>query len=227
MKHIPIDEDKEIEDPYSSTPVRRIIGHHTLDMLSFQNLSNIYMIIAPIVVLVILVAIKLGTFAILINKMNFEPSLNPNLNVDFMRIKESLYLGILVTTIPQILLWATLLYPLLKMLGGKGDYFRTLSIYSTAHIPVVIGSFILLLIAIAQPIATIPTNVENFNIVEAFNYVTQGYRIANFIILPVTSLYTHVIAGTGLGAEHKIPQLLGIIIGVIASILAILFYFLV
>ncbi|MHA1952662.1 MAG: YIP1 family protein [Candidatus Heimdallarchaeaceae archaeon] len=227
MKHIPIDEDEEIEDPYSSTPVRRIIGHHILDMPSFQNMSKIYMIITPIIVLVILVSIKLGTFAILINRMNFEPALNPDLAVEFMRIKESLYLGILATTIPQILLWATLLYPLLKMLGGKGDYFRTLSIYSTAHIPVVIGSFILLLIAIAQPITPIPTNVENFSIVEAFNYVTQGYRIANFIIVPVTSLYTHVIAGTGLSAEHKMPQLLGIIVGVIASILAILFYFLV
>ncbi|MCG3220439.1 MAG: hypothetical protein H7641_03580, partial [Candidatus Heimdallarchaeota archaeon] len=56
MKHIPIDEDEEIENPYTSTPVRRIIGHHTLDMLSFQNMSNIYIIITPIVVLVILVA---------------------------------------------------------------------------------------------------------------------------------------------------------------------------
>lgn len=225
MKHIPIDEDEEIEDPYSSTPVRRIIGHHTLDMLSFQNMSNIYMIITPIVVLVLLVAIKLGTFAILINKINFEPPLNPDLAVEFIRIKESLYLGILVTTIPQILLWGTLLYPLLRMLGGKGDYFKTLSIYSTAHIPTVIGSFILLLIAVAQPITAFPTNVENFSIVEAFNYASQGYRIANFIILPVTSLYTHVIAGTGLSAEHKMPQLLGIIVGIIASILAILFYF--
>ena len=227
MKHIPIDEDEEFDDPYSSTPVRRIIGHHTLDMYSFQNMSKIYMIITPIVILVILVAIKLGTFAILINRMNFEPSLNPDLAVEFMRIKESLYLGILVTTMPQILLWGTLLYPLLKMLGGKGDYFKTLSIYSTAHIPTVIGSFVLLLIAVAQPITVIPTNVENFSIVEAFNYVTQGYRIANFIIVPITSLYTHVIAGTGLSAEHKMPQLLGIIVGVIASILAIVFYFLV
>jgi hypothetical protein len=227
MNRLPIDEDEEFENPYSSTPVRRIIGHHTLDMLSFQNMSKLYMIITPVIILVILVAIKLGTLAILINRMNFEPTLSSELNIEFMRIRESLYMGILVTTIPQILLWATLLYPLLKMLGGKGDYFRTLSIYSTAHIPIVIGSFILMIIAVAQPITTVPTNVENFSIIGAFNYVTQGYNLANYIILPITSLYTHLIAGSGLSAEHKMPQLLGIIVGVIASILALLFYFLI
>jgi hypothetical protein len=136
-------------------------------------------------------------------------------------------MGILVTTIPQILLWGTLLYPLLKMLGGKGDYFKTLSIYSIAHIPVVLGAFILLIVAAAQPVVTIPTNVENFDVGTAFNFVTQGSLITNYILFPITSLYTHVIAGTGLSAEHKMPQLLGIIVGVIASILAILFQFLI
>ena len=225
MKEIPIDDEEEIENPYSSTPIRRLIGHHTLDMFSFQNMSNIYMIITPIVVLLVLLALKLGTFAILINKMDFQPSLDTD--VEFLRLRESLYMGILITTIPQILLWGTLLYPLLRMLGGKGDYFRTLSVYSIAHIPVVLGALILLFVAAAQPVVTIPTNVENFNIESAFNFVTQGSLIANYILFPITSLYTHVIAGTGMSTEHKIPQLLGIIIGVIASILAILFYFLI
>ena len=85
----------------------------------------------------------------------------------------------------------------------------------------------MLLVAAAQPVTSIPTNIENFSIGEAFNYVTQGYNLANYIILPITSLYTHIIAGSGFSAEHKIPQLLGIIIGVVASILAILFYFLI
>ncbi|NHK30941.1 MAG: hypothetical protein FK730_06280 [Asgard group archaeon] len=225
MKQLPIDDDEEIEDLYSSTPVRRLIGHHTLDIFSFQNMSKIYMIITPIAVLLVLLALKLGTFAILINKMDFQPSLETD--VEFLRMRESLYMGILVTTIPQILLWGTLLYPLLKMLGGKGDYFKTLSIYSIAHIPVVIGAIILLFVAVAQPVVTIPTNIENFDVFAAFNFVTQGSLIANYIIFPITSLYTHVIAGTGLSAEHKMPQLLGIIIGVVASILAILFYFLI
>ena len=69
--------------------------------------------------------------------------------------------------------------------------------------------------------------ILSFNIESAFNFVTQGSLIANYILFPITSLYTHVIAGTGMSTEHKIPQLLGIIIGVIASILAILFYFLI
>ena len=159
--------------------------------------------------------------------MNFQPAMESELAIEFLRTRESLYMGILITTIPQILLWGTLLYPLLKMLGGKGDYFKTLSIYSIAQIPMVIGSFILLLVAVAQPLTTIPTNVEGFSIIGAFNYVTQGYNIANFIVLPITSIYTHIIAGTGLSAEHKIPQLLGVIVGIIASILAILFYFLI
>ena len=226
MKELPIDEE-EIVDIYSSTPIRRLIMHHTLDLLSFQNMSKIYLIVTPIIVLVILLALKLGTFAIFINKMNFQPALESELAIEFLRTRESLYMGILITTIPQILLWGTLLYPLLKMLGGKGDYFKTLSIYSIAQIPMVIGSFILLLVAVAQPLTTIPTNVEGFSIIGAFNYVTQGYNIANFVVLPITSLYTHIIAGTGLSAEHKIPQLLGVIVGIIASILAILFYFLI
>jgi hypothetical protein len=225
MKAIPLDEDEEIENPYSSTPFRRLIGHHKLDMFSFQNMSNLYMIITPIVILLVLLALKLGEFAILINKMDFQPSLETD--VEFLRLRESLYMGILVTTIPQILLWGTLLYPLLKMLGGKGDYFKTLSIYSIAHIPVVLGAFILLIVAAAQPVVTIPTNVENFDVGAAFNFVTQGSLITNYILFPITSLYTHVIAGTGLSAEHKMPQLLGIIVGVIASILAILFQFLI
>ena len=183
------------------------------------------MIITPIAVLLVLLALKLGAFAVLINKMDFQPSLDTD--VGFLRLRESLYMGILITTIPQILLWGTLLYPLLKMLGGKGDYFKTLSIYSIAHIPVVLGALILLFVAVAQPVVTIPTNVENFDVSSAFNFVTQGSLIANYVIFPITSLYTHVIAGTGLSAEHKMPQLLGIIIGVIASILAILFYFLI
>jgi len=226
MKELPIDEE-EIVDIYSSTPIRRLIMHHTLDLLSFQNMSKIYLIVTPIIVLVILLALKLGTFAIFINKMNFQPALESELAIEFLRTRESLYMGILITTIPQILLWGTLLYPLLKMLGGKGDYFKTLSIYSIAQIPMVIGSFILLLVAVAQPLTIIPTNVEGFSIIGAFNYVTQGYTIATFVVLPITSLYTHLIAGTGLSAEHKIPQLLGVIVGIIASILAILFYFLI
>jgi hypothetical protein len=227
MKELPIDEDEEIIDIYSSTPIRRLIRHHTLDMLSFQNMSKAYLVVTPLLVLVILLALKLGTFAIFINKMNFDPALESDLAIEFLRTRESLYIGILITTVPQILLWATLLYPLLRMLGGKGDYFKTLSIYSIAQIPMVIGSFILLLVAVTQPLTTIPTNVDGFSIIGAFDYVTKGYNIANYIVLPITSLYTHIIAGTGLSTEHKIPQLLGIIVGIVASILAILFYFLI
>jgi len=235
MNQHSLNEDLE-EDFYETTPFKRLIDHSLLRSESFLGLSKEYMVIIPAIVLLVLLALKLSNFALLINRISFGPGLEEELP----KFKESIYFGILITSIPQVLLWASLIHPLLKFLGGQGKYSKSLVVYSIAQIPIVAGTLVLFIFALFQPSTSIyslvtlmePTVTSvtlepNFFLLVTFNSATKMYRIVETVVLPITSLHSHLIAGVGFSAVHKIPKPLGIIVGVIAYITSMLFYFLI
>ena len=223
MEYDEIQTDETFEDLYKGTPLRRILKHHMLDSYSFQYLSKTYLIVVPIVVLLILMSIRIGVFALLLSKTSFVPYTADQVE----SFRQSNYLGISLSAIPQVIVWAVLIYGLMLLLGGKGKFWQSVSIYSIAQIPVVIGSLVLLFVALGQPPATIQTSIVDFEIFLAFNNAFHGYNLANNIILPITSLYTNIIAGVGLSTEHKVPALVGIIVGIMAFIASMLFAYLI
>jgi len=223
MEQSEIQPDDTFEDLYKATPLKRIIGHHLFDSNSFLYLSKIYLIVVPIVVLLILMSLRIGIFALLVSKASFVPFAADQV----ASFKQSNYLGILLSAIPQVLVWAVLIYGLMLLLGGKGKFLQSVSIYSIAQIPLVIGLLLLLFVALAQPSVTIPTSIVDFEVFQAFNNAFFGYNLANNIIFPITSLYSNIIAGIGLSAEHKVPALVGIIVGIMAFIASMVFSYLI
>ena len=168
-------------------------------------------------------SLRIGIFALLVNKTNFVPYASDQV----ASFKQSNYLGISLSAIPQVIVWAVLIYGLMLLLGGKGKFLQSVSIYSIAQIPVVIGLLVLLFVALGQPSATIQTSIVDFEIFQAFNNAFYGYNLSNNIILPITSLYSNIIAGIGLSTEHKVPALVGIIVGIMAFIASMLFAYLI
>lgn len=217
------DEESGFSNPYKTTPFRRFIGHHLLDSSSFKGMTNSYMIIIPLIVVFVLTGLKIGNFFLLFSKIEFNPSIESEVAI----VKESFIIGILSSTAPQIIIWATILFGLLRYLGGKGKYLKSLSIYCISQIPVVVGSLVLLAIAATQPEIVIQTDVADFNIFEAFNAATWGYRIADIIIVPTTFLYSHIMIAVGLSVEHETPKSIGFFASGLAYIAIMLFYFLI
>ena len=223
MEQDEIQTDDTIEDFYEGTPLKRIVGHHLLDSYSFNFLSKIYLIVVPIVVLSVLTSLRIGIFALLVSKVSFVPFAADQV----ASFKQSNYLGIALSAIPQVIVWAVLIYGLMLLLGGKGKFLQSVSIYSISQIPVVIGLIVLLLVSLAQPSVTVQTSIFEFEIFNAFNNAFFGYGLANNIIFPITSLYANIIAGIGLSAEHKVPALVGIIVGIMAFVASMLFSYLI
>ncbi len=209
------------DDTYHSTPLKRIMGHHLLDSSSFLNISKFYYICVPIIVLILLMSLRLGVFALLLSKSDFVPFVEEQVN----SFKESYYLGISLTAVPQILVWSVLVYGLMILMGGKGKFLRSVSIFSIAQIPIVLGLIILLFIGIAQPEATISTSILVEEIFTSFNTAFSGYNLANNILYPITSFYSSLIAGVGLSTEHKVPALIGVIAGIMAFVASMIFYY--
>ncbi|MFW9851853.1 MAG: YIP1 family protein [Candidatus Thorarchaeota archaeon] len=217
------DEESSFYDPYRTAPFRRLIGHHLLDSSSFKGMTTSYLIILPLIIVFVLTGIKVGNFFLLFSKIEF----NPAIESEVASVKESFLVGILSSTAPQILIWATILYGLLRYLGGKGSYLKSLSIYCISQIPVVIGALVLLAIAATQPEVVIQTDVADFNIFEAFNTATWGYKIADTILIPTTFLYSHIMIAIGLSIEHETPKSIGFFVSGMAYIAVMLFYFLI
>ena len=216
-------EESSFPDPYKTAPFRRLIGHHLLDSSSFKGMTNSYQLIISLIVVFVLTGIKVGTFFLLFSKIEF----NPAIESEVVSVKESFLIGILSSTAPQIIIWATILFGLLRYLGGKGNYLKSLSIYCISQIPVVIGTLVLLAIAATQPEVVIQTDVVDFNIFEAFNTATWGYRIADTILVPTTFLYSHIMIAIGLSVEHGTPKSIGFFVSGLAYIAVMLFYFLI
>lgn len=229
-------DDEEIILKY--TPFQRLLGHHLLDKDSFIHAPKLYMILTPIIILILIMALNVGNFAILVNKMQFIPSNYP----DFAIFRESVYFGIFLTTVPQILLWAVIVHGLMVFLGGKGSFPKSLSIYSFSQIPVVIGLIILMIIALAQSTTQIypygfplmgsylleySTVRVSYDIYQIFNVTFSAYSLASNILIPVTNLYSSVIAGFGLSSEHKTPTLVGLFVTGLAFIASMIFYFII
>jgi len=210
-------------NPYKTAPFRRLIGHHLLDSSSFKGMADLYLIVVPLIVLIILTSIRVGNFFLLFSKIEFIPPIES----EVASVKESFIIGILSSTAPQIIIWATILFGLLRYLGGKGKYLKSLSIYCISQIPVVVGAIVLLAIAATQPDVIINTDVANFNIFEAFNAATWGYKIADSILIPTTFLYSHIMIAIGLSVEHEVPKSIGFFVSGMAYIAAMLFYFLI
>ena len=135
MEQDEIQTDEDFEDFYEGTPLKRILGHHKFDSYSFHHLSKTYLIVVPIIVLLILMSLRIGIFALLVSKTNFVPYASDQVT----SFKQSNYLGISLSAIPQVIVWAVLIYGLMLLLGGKGKFLQSVSIYSIAQIPVVIG----------------------------------------------------------------------------------------
>lgn len=217
------DEESSFYNPYKTAPFRRLVGHHLLDSSSFKGMTNSYLIIIPVIIVFVLTGIKVGNFFLLFSKIEF----NPAIESEVASVKESFLFGILSSTAPQIIIWATILYGLLRYLGGKGNYLKTLSVYCISQIPIVVGALVLLVVAAIQPEVVIQTDVADFNIFEAFNTATLGYKIADAIIIPTTFLYSHIMIAIGLSAEHETPKSIGFFVSGLAYVAVMLFYFLI
>ncbi len=215
--------DETFEDFYKGTPLKRIVNHHLFDSYSFLYLSKTYLIVVPTVVLMVLMALRIGIFALLVSKVSFVPFAADQV----ASFKQSNYIGISLSAIPQVIVWSVLIYGLMLLLGGKGKFLRSVSIYSIAQIPVVIGLLVLLFVSLGQPPATIQTSIVDFEIFQGFGSAFYGYNLANNIIFPITSLYANIIAGVGLSSEHKVPALIGIIVGIMAFVASMIFSYLI
>ncbi len=231
-------EPEEQEDLFKYTPLQRLLGHHLLDRQSFTNIPKAYLIATPIIIVVLILAFNLVNFAILASKMQLVP-VDENAIALF---KESIYFGILIAVVPQILLWSVIVHGLLVFLEGKGKFLKTLSIYSTAQIPVIVGLIILTIVASAQTRSVIyphgfplmgsiifQYNTVNFSydIFQIFNVFSSNYTLASNIIVPITYLYAMIIAAVGLSSEHKIPLLISLFVTGLAYVATMIFYFLV
>jgi hypothetical protein len=231
-------EPEEQEDLFKYNPLQRLLGHHLLDKQSFTNMSKAYMIATPIIILALILAFNLANFTILVNKMQLIPA-DENLMALF---KESIYFGILIGVIPQILLWSVIIHGLMIFLGGKGKFLKSLSIYSTAQIPIVLGLIILIIVASAQTRSIIypygfplmgsyllqnSTVNVSYDIIQIFNVFSGNYTLASNIIVPITSLYAMIIAAVGMSSEHKAPLMISLFVTGLAFVASMIFYFII
>ncbi|MHA1224560.1 MAG: YIP1 family protein [Candidatus Heimdallarchaeaceae archaeon] len=202
--------------------LERVYGNLFLDKDSFKNMPKTYKFIFPTIILLIITALKIGIFGILINKVQFQQLTEQ----EFLEMKNSIYLGIAISTIPQVIVWATILFGIIKFLGGKGNYVNSLSIYSLSQLPVIFTSVILLIIAASQHPIILSGAGLNFDSFQEFNSAFFGYRLADLILFILSSLYVNAIAGFGLSSEHKVPAFIGLFATFLAFIATIVFYFL-
>ncbi len=231
-------EPEEQEDLFRYTPLQRLLGHHLLDKQSFTNMPKAYMIATPIIVVALILALNLVNFAILASKMQLVPA-DENAIALF---KESIYFGVLISVVPQILLWSVIVHGLMVFLEGKGKFLKSLSIYSTAQIPVVLGLIILTIVASTQTRTVIypygfplmgsylfqqTTVTFSYDIFQIFNVFSSNYTLASNIIVPLTYLYAMIIAAVGLSSEHKVPLMISLFVTGLAYVATLIFYFLV
>ncbi|MBY9001487.1 MAG: YIP1 family protein [Candidatus Heimdallarchaeota archaeon] len=236
-KEVP-DTTEDEDDLFHYTPFQRLLGHHLLEKQSFTNMPKAYLIATPIIVLALVLAFTLANFAILSSKMQ----LIPIDELSFSSFKESIYFGILLSSIPQILLWSLIVHGLLIFLGGKGKILKSLAIYAIAQIPLVLGLVVLTVIASTQTKTVIyphgfplfgtylleyRTINVNYDLFQIFNVFANSYTIASNVIVPITTLYAMIIAGVGLSSEHKVPLMIGLFITGLAYIASMVFYFIV
>ncbi|MHA1463478.1 MAG: YIP1 family protein [Candidatus Heimdallarchaeaceae archaeon] len=233
-----ITEPEEQEDLFKYTPLQRLLGHHLLDKQSFKNMSKAYMIATPIIVLALILAFTLVNFTILSSKMQLVPA-DENIISLF---KESIYFGILLSAVPQILLWSVIIHGLMIFLGGKGKFLKSLSIYSMSQIPVVLGLIILTVVASAQTQSVIypygfplmgsyllnyNTVTVSYDIFQIFNVFSGNYTLASNILVPITNLYAMIIAAVGLSSEHKAPLMISLFVTGLAFVASMIFYFII
>lgn len=231
-------ESEEQEDLFKYTPLQRLLGHHLLDKQSFANMHKVYMIATPIVILALILTFNLVNFTILASKMQLVPA-DENMVALF---KESIYFGILFSIVPQILLWSVIVHGLMVFLGGKGKFLKSLSIYSIAQIPLILGLIILAIVASTQAQSVIypygfplmgsyllQNNTVNvsYDIFQIFNVFSRNYTLASNIIVPITNLYAMIIAAVGLSSEHKAPLMISLFVTGLAFVASMIFYFIV
>jgi hypothetical protein len=231
-------EPEEQEDLFRYTPLQRLLGHHLLDKQSFTNMPKAYMIATPIIIVALILALNLVNFTILASKMQLVPADENTIAL----FKESIYFGVLVSVVPQILLWSVIVHGLMVFLEGKGKFLKSLSIYSTAQIPVVLGLIILTIVASTQTRTVIypygfplmgsylfqqTTVTFSYDIFQIFNVFSSNYTLASNIIVPLTYLYAMIIAAVGLSSEHKVPLMISLFVTGLAYVATLIFYFLV
>lgn len=231
-------EPEEQEDLFKYTPLQRLLSHHLLDKQSFTNMPKAYMIVAPIVVLALIFSLNYTNLVILFSKMQLVPT-NENMMASF---RESIFVGNLISTIPQILLWSLIIHGLMVFLEGKGKFLKTLSIYSISQIPIVLGLIILTIVASSQTRSIVypygfplmgsyllqynTVNVS-YDLLQIFNVFSSNYALASNIIIPITNLYAMAIAAVGLSSEHKVPLMISLFVTGLAFIASMIFYFIV
>ncbi len=233
-----VSEPEEQEDLFKYTPLQRLLGHHLLDKQSFTNMPKAYMIVAPIIILALILALNSVNFTILSSKMQLVPA-DENILALF---KESIYFGVLLSIVPQILLWSVIVHGLMVFLGGKGKFLKSLSIYSIAQIPIALGLIILTIVASTQTQSVIypygfplmgyyllQNNTVNmsYDIFQIFNVFSGNYTLASNIIVPITNLYATIIAARGLSSEHKAPLMICLFVTGLAYVATMIFYFIV
>ena len=205
-----------------STPLKRLIGHHIFSYDSFNNMSTSYLAVTSIIVIVLLTAFTVGNILVFISK--FE--LSEPLGIGWEDFRGSMILSASLTFL-SVLLWGILMHSAMAFMGGKGNLIRSIAIYSIAQIPVVIRDFILLIIAFTLPVISTSGDLDPGSYINLTETYFTSHNIASYILIPLSLLYSNLIAGVGISAEHKGPKFLGWVVGVMVSIFSILLRFLV
>jgi len=200
--------------------LKRFLGHLLLNPLSFEYLNPAYLYPLALVVILLIPAIKIGTFFILLHKITFNPEIS-----DIKQYIEGTVFAMILSPMVQIVFWGTIIYVALRVLKGKGKYTQTLSLFALSYSVVVIGSIFLLIIAAFQPCVVVDTTVENFHIASAFG-AFWGFNIANMVVVTTTYLYAHIITGVALSVEHRVPQSICFAISLIVYVLIMITFWL-
>lgn len=220
-KEVKIEEELN-DDIYNYRFFERFYSNIVLDKDSFLNMPSSYKLGLPISILIIITALKLGTVTILLNKIGFEQIPEQQ----YVAWVNSVYLGVAISTILQALIWSIILFGIIRFLGGRGNFLNTLSIYSISQIPILIGSLVLLLVAVGQPQIVLPGVGFDYESFVQFGIYWAGQRIADIILFIITTLYAFIMVGFGLSSEHKVPTAIGLFTATLAFISTVLFYFL-
>ncbi|UJG42776.1 MAG: YIP1 family protein [Candidatus Heimdallarchaeum endolithica] len=198
-------------------PLKRIVGHLLFSYDSFLELPNKYLLVNAILIAFISSMLVLANILVLISKFELTGTIGQGW-IDF---KNNLILSALLTP-GSLLLWALLMHSMLSFMGGKGKFLRSLAIYCIAQIPVIIGDLILLIVAFTQPTIIADGSLDPGSFTQLTGQYFHSHSLASLILTPFTILYSNLVAGIGMSAEHKAPELLGWISGGIIALFSIL-----
>ncbi len=201
---------EEANNMEQSIPLR-LIGHMIFASSSFENLSDKYLILTSIIIILSLSILKVLNFIILISKLNIQ-----NITEEIERSIMAFHFGEFISPIVSITLWSILFYATFRFFMNKVEL-KSILVFFISQIPRIIGKIILIGIILAAESVTI-TIEETQTLAEIIVLGFPTWALANLIIGLITTIYSFLIAGYGMSKRNKTSPVLGFIIGGFASL---------